>query len=204
MRARPAVHKARDDLRKETPGVRFAEVERETQSVRVRVVVDLDGESKHTIDTGIGYFDYVLGLLAFHGGVDLGVSAEGDLAVDDRHTVEAVGACIGKAIRQALGDPEGTRRVGSESAPVDDALVHVAMDIGGRPVCQYKVQFTAERIGGLTCECIEDFFRAVAFHGGFTIHAIQMAGHNNHHICESLFSALGLALRRAIGKATSK
>ncbi|MCH8274399.1 MAG: imidazoleglycerol-phosphate dehydratase [Armatimonadetes bacterium] len=187
-------------MTKETPGVRYAEVERETGHTRVRVVIDLDGERKSTVDTGIGYFDLMLGRFTAAASFDLGVSAEGDLAVDDRHTVEDVGVCLGQAIRQALGDSEGIRGHGSEAVPMDDALCLVAVDVGGRPYLSYQVEFDCERLGGLTTECIEEFLRALVNEAGITLHVVKLAGHNNHHVCEALFMGLGRALRSAVVK----
>jgi imidazoleglycerol-phosphate dehydratase len=190
-------------LSKETPGVRYAEQERETEETRVRVVVDLDGARRATVDTGIGFFDHMLTQFAFHGGFDLGVSAEGDLHVDDHHTVEDVGICLGGAIRQALGDAEGINRFGSEHAPTDDALVRVVADVSGRPFLEYGLEFDVERIGGLSTENIAEFFRAVVNHSGITLHVHKLAGTNNHHVCEAAFKAFGRALRKAVTRVDS-
>lgn len=191
-------------MSKETPGVRYSEQERETEATRIRVVLDLDGAKRATVDTGIGYFDHMLAELAFHGCFDIGVSAEGDLHVDDHHTVEDVGICLGGAIRQAIGDAAGINRFGTEYVPTDDALVRVVIDISGRPYLNFDVKFTAERIGGMSAESVEQFFRGVVNHGGMGIHIQSLAGKNSHHICESIFKAFGRALRKAVAKVDSR
>lgn len=191
-------------MSKETPGVRYAEQERETEYTRVRVVLDLDGERQATVDTGVGFFDHMLSLFAFHGHFDLGVTCEGDLHVDEHHSVEDVGICLGRAIRQALGDGIGLNRFGSEHVPMDDALAHVSVDISGRPHLSYDVQFTCERLGGMGSETVEQFFRGVVNHAGITMHIRRLAGDNNHHICEAVFKAFGRALKKAVVKVDKK
>lgn len=187
-------------MSQETPGVRYAEIERETEWARVRVVLDLDGGQKATVDTGIGYFDQLLSLLAAAGRIDLGVSAEGDLGVDDRHSVEEVGFCLGRAVRHALGDGTGYIGRGSELAAHEDALVLVALDLSTRPFLSYDLGLTCDRIGGLTAECIESFFRSFVLQCGLTLHVRRFEGTNNHHLCEAAFKGVGLALMRATTK----
>ncbi|MFN8140022.1 MAG: imidazoleglycerol-phosphate dehydratase [Fimbriimonadales bacterium] len=179
-------------------GVRYAEIEHENSHGRVRVVLDIDGEQKSTADTGIGYFDHVLGLLAYCGRFDLGVSAEGDLLVDDRHTVENVGVCFGRAWQNALAGTEQITRFGSEIVPLDDVLVLVSIDISGRPFLAFDVNFNKERIGGLSTDSIELFLRSFTQHAGLTLHVKLLAGKNNHLICEAVFKGLGIALRKAV------
>jgi len=185
---------------KETPGVRYAEMERETYDNRVRVVLDLDGERRATISTRVGYFDHMLTLFAYHGGFDLGISVEGELGVDDHHTLVDVGTCLGGAVRQAIGDGQGINRYGTEHAPMAEALARVVIDLSGRPFVNFDVSFTNERIGEMSSESVEQFFKAAADHAGMTIHVHQLAGHNNHHVCEAIFKAFGRSLRRAIAK----
>jgi imidazoleglycerol-phosphate dehydratase len=187
-------------MKKRASGVRYAEEERETSEVRVRVVLDLDGECKPSISTGIGFFDHMLELMVFHGGFDCGISAEGDLHVDDHHTVEDVGICFGKAVRSALGAFESISRYGSEVVPMDDALVLVAMDVSGRPYLSFQVEFTHEKIGDLSTDSVEEFFRAFCNHAGATVHIQALAGRNNHHLCEATFKAFGRALRKAVAR----
>lgn len=179
-------------------GVRYAEVEHENQHGRVRLVLDIDGERTSTIDTGIAYFDHVLGMLGFCGRFDIGISAEGDLLVDDRHMVENIGACFGRALMNALSGGEGIARFGTEHVPLDDVLAMVSVDISGRPYCVFDVNFDKERIGGLSTDSIELFFRSLAQHGGLTLHVKLLSGRNNHLVCEAIFKGLGLALRKAV------
>lgn len=161
----------------------------------------MDGERKSSVDTGIGYFDHVIKLLAFHGGFDVGINAEGDLVVDDRHTVEAVGRCFGEALAHALGDGRTISRFGSATVPFDDALVLVALDLSGRSYLSYDMQFTTDRLGGLSIDSIELFLRALTQEAGMTLHVKQLAGTNNHLVCEAMFKALGNAIRTAIAPA---
>lgn len=187
-------------MSKETPGVRYAEIERESETARVRVVLDLDGGRKATVDTGIGYFDQLLGMLAAAGRIDLGVSAEGDLAVDDRHTVEEVGYCFGRAVRHALGDGLGISGRSSHMSTQEDALVLIALDLSTRPYLSYDLGLTYERVGGLTAECIESFMRSLTLQAGMSLHVKRLDGHNNHNLCEATFKGLGRALYIAANK----
>ncbi len=191
-------------MSKDAPGVRYAEVERETRGTTVRVVLDLDGEKQATAETGVNYFDHLLGIFAFHGCLDLGVSIDGGLHVDEHHTIEDVGICLGQAIHQALGDGEGIDRFGTEYAPLDEALARVSIDISGRPYLAYDANFTAGSIGDLSTEAVEEFFRAVANHAAVTIHVQMISGKNNHHIAESIFMSFGRALRRAVHRIESR
>lgn len=189
---------------KDAPGVRYAEVERESGETTVRVVLDLDGERQATVQTGIGYFDHMLELLAYHGRLDLGVSADGDLNVDDHHTIEDVGICLGQAIRQAIGEGDGIDRYGASHAPVDEALARVVVDISGRPHVVFDVNFTVERIGEMSSESVEEFFRSLASHASITIHVHQLSGKNNHHLCEAVFKGFGRALREGVHRSEVK
>lgn len=177
-------------------GVRYAEVDRETSETCVRVVLDLDGGTRRDVSTGIGFFDHMLTQLAFHGQIDFGVNSEGDLHIDDHHTVEDVGICLGKAIQQALQE-DAILRFSSIHTPMDEALVLVAMDISGRGKFFTDIKFRREKIGDLSMECIREFFEAVATNAGITLHMRLVAGDNEHHICEAMFKGFGLALHQA-------
>ncbi|MDQ2985740.1 MAG: imidazoleglycerol-phosphate dehydratase [Armatimonadota bacterium] len=191
-------------MSKDAPGVRYAEIERESGGTTVRVVLDLDGERQATVQTGVGFFDHLLGVFAYQGCFDLGVSTDGGLHVDDHMTLEDVGVCIGQAIRQALGEGDGIDVYGTEHAPVDEALARVVVDVSARPCLVFDVQFTVERIGEMSTEAVEEFFRAVANHAQITIHVHQLAGKSNHHITEAIFKAFGRALRKAVHKLDGK
>ena len=189
-------------MSKTAPGVRYAEVERETKEPRVQVVIDLDGGTRRDILTGIGFFDHMLAQLAFHGQFDVGISAEGDLEIDDHHTVEDVGIVLGQAIRQALDVDSSIVRYGSNMTPMDEALVLVALDISGRGLLCYEVEFKRDAfIGELSTECIREFLRAFSTHSGITLHVKKLSGENDHHICEAMFKGLGRALLDATRKA---
>jgi imidazoleglycerol-phosphate dehydratase len=184
-------------VRQNAPGVRYAEVFRETKETRVQVVLDLDGGRRQDIATGIPFFDHMLELMAFHGQIDLGISAVGDLEIDDHHTIEDVGIVLGQALVQALNDDSPVERYGSCHAPMDEALVLAAVDISGRGVLAYDLAFTRESLGGVSTENVHEFFRAFAVNAKITLHLRQLAGENNHHICEAAFKGVGRALRMA-------
>ncbi len=184
-------------MSKGTPGVRYAEVERETTETRVQVVLDLDGGTKQDILTGIPFFDHMLASLAFHGRFDLGVKGEGDLEVDDHHLVEDVGIVVGKAIREALRESEPVTRFGSSLTPMDEALAMVALDLSGRGHLSFDASFKRDRLGDLSTECIREFFKALAYNAGLTTHIRVLQGENDHHVCEAIFKGFGRALFEA-------
>ena len=187
-------------MSKGTPGVRFAELYRETTETRVQVVLDLDGGTRRDITTGIGFFDHMLQQLAFHGRLDVGLSAEGDLHIDDHHTVEDCGIVLGKAISQALEQGDPIARYASNHTPMDEALVLIAVDISGRGVLGFDVDWTREKLGDLSTECVKEFFRALSMHAKMTVHIRKIAGDNDHHVCEAIFKGFGRALRDATTK----
>ncbi|HEY4254570.1 MAG TPA: imidazoleglycerol-phosphate dehydratase HisB [Roseomonas sp.] len=180
----------------ETP--RRAEIARETSETRIRVAIDLDGSGACTTATGIGFLDHMLTALARHGLLDLTVEAQGDLHIDFHHTTEDVGIVLGQAVKAALGDKRGIRRYGHAVVPMDEALVEAAIDISGRPFLAWNVTFARDKIGEMDTELFEEFFRAFAFNAGITLHVIQKAGSNAHHVAEGAFKALARALRAAV------
>lgn len=184
-------------MSKTAQGVRYAELDRETSETHIQVVLDLDGGSRRDILTGIGFFDHMLELFAFHGQVDIGIGAEGDLEVDDHHTVEDTGIVLGKAIREALAASDPVVRYGSCYLPMDEALALVAMDISGRGQLHWDVEFKREKIGDLSTENVREFFRALTSHAGITLHVRKIVGENDHHVCEAIFKGFGLALHQA-------
>ncbi len=143
-------------------------------------------------------FDYLISIFAKEAKIELGVSAEGDLGIDDQHTVRDVGACIGKAIRHAIGEADGIKGNGSCVIPVEEALMLTAIVFAGNSVLKTNIQFSNERLGGLSTECIEEFFRNVVVHSGMTVHIKQLDGTNNHHIAEAAFKSFGVALNSAL------
>lgn len=185
-------------MSKTSPGIRYAEFERETKETRVQVVLDLDGGTRSNISTGIGFFDHMLDLFAFHGGLNLGVQCEGDRHIDDHHSIEDVGIVLGKAIGHVLNDPTlKIRRYASNVTPMDEALILCAIDVSGRGFLSFNVPFTRERIGEMSTECVQEFFKSVAYHSGVTMHFVKQSGSNDHHVCEACFKAFGRALAEA-------
>lgn len=177
---------------------RISQKERETKETDIKVEVNLDGEGKCNIDTGIGFFDHMLNLMAVHGGMDLKIKAKGDLYVDCHHTVEDVGITLGSCLKEALGDKVGIKRYGTAYTPMDESLAFVSLDISGRAYLVFDAEFTVDRVGGLDTEMVEEFFRALAFNAGITLHIKIMYGKNNHHKIEGIFKAFGRALKEAM------
>lgn len=176
---------------------RRGEIERTTRETSVRARVELNGRGSARVDTGIGFLDHMLELLAGHALIDLEIEAEGDLHVDEHHTVEDVGIVLGRALAEALGDRRGIRRYGFVM-PMDEALARVAIDLGGRSYLAFEGSFDRERVGELPTELVEDFLRAVSDQLGATLHVTLLAGRNDHHRIEAIFKGLGRALRAAI------
>lgn len=177
--------------------MRKAEVKRQSLESNVRVLINLDGTGKAKIKTGIGFFDHMLSLLAFHAKLDLEVEASGDLYVDDHHTVEDIGIVFGQALKEALGDRKGIARYGSFLLPMDEVLARAVLDISGRSTLVFRVKFTNERIGELATEMIKEFFLAVVNQAGLTLHLEVFYGENNHHIAEAIYKAFGRTLQQA-------
>lgn len=177
---------------------RQAKVERATRETRVRVFVDLDGAGGGDARSGVPFLDHMLDQIARHGLVDLTVEAEGDLEVDDHHTVEDVGIVLGQALAQAWGGKTGIARYGHAYVPLDEALSRAVIDLSGRPGLVFQAAFTAERIGAFDVQLVEEFFRGLTAHAGMTLHLDALRGSNAHHIAETLFKAFGRALRMAV------
>ena len=173
---------------------REAEVERTTKETAVHVSLAVDGSGRASAETGIPFFDHMLEQLGTHAEFDLEVKAKGDLGVDAHHTVEDVGIALGDALKQALGDKAGIRRYGMGAAPMDEALVEVALDISGRPFVVHEVEAPAETIGSYDTGLTEDFVRAFATAAGITVHVRLRSGRAPHHVVESEFKALARAL----------
>jgi imidazoleglycerol-phosphate dehydratase len=177
---------------------RTAEITRETAETKIELSLDLDGAGAARIETGVGFLDHMLTLLARHGAIDLEVKAEGDLHVDAHHTVEDVGICLGRAIREALGDKAGIRRYGCFTLPMDETLVTSAVDLGGRAFCVWKAEVPREALGDFHSSLGEEFWRAVAGNALMNLHVLLHYGRNTHHILEAIFKANARALRHAV------
>jgi imidazoleglycerol-phosphate dehydratase len=182
------------DVRERTD--RRATITRTTRETDVAVTVDLDGSGSADIETGVGFYDHLLGSLAHHGLLDLTVRARGDLHVDDHHTVEDVALVLGAAIAEALGDRAGIERFGDATVPMDEAVATAVLDVGGRPYAVIDLPFRGERAGDLTLQLVEHALEAFARTAGATIH-VRGTGRNDHHLAEAAFKALGRALRAA-------
>ena len=178
--------------------MRTAEYTRKTKETDIRLAVNLGGSGKTELQTGVGFFDHMLDALARFAQFDLALTCVGDLHIDAHHTVEDVGICLGKAIREALGDRAGIRRVGSAYLPMDEALAFAAIDVSGRPYLKWSADFTAPMCGTMDTALAEEFFRAVTVNAGLTVHMKLLEGRNDHHKMEALFKAFGLALRDAV------
>lgn len=177
---------------------RRAEITRETAETAIRVALDLDGTGRAEIATGIGFLDHMLTALARHSLIDMAIAARGDLHIDFHHTAEDVGIVIGQALRRALGEKRGIRRYGQSLLPMDEALAECAIDISGRPFLAWSVPFARDKVGEMDTELFEEFFRALAFNAGITMHMTLKAGTNAHHVAEACFKAAARALRQAV------
>ena len=177
---------------------RQAFITRETRETTISLNVELDQSNSSEIQTGIGFLDHMLSLLAFHAGIRLELRCSGDLQVDAHHTTEDLGLSLGAALRTALGNAKGIRRYGQSLLPMDEALVLVALDISGRTGCYCNLQIPSPRLGDFDTELVEEFFQALCRGGQFTLHLQQLAGRNSHHLCEACFKGFGRALREAV------
>ena len=178
--------------------MRSAKVTRATKETDVAVVVNLDGTGASAIETGIGFFDHMLDLLARHSRIDITVKAKGDLHIDHHHTTEDVGIALGQAVKQALGDMKGITRYADVHVPMDEALTRVAIDVSGRPFLVFEAEFVRDKVGTFDTELVQEWFQAFAMNSGVTLHVTTLYGTNDHHIAESCFKGLARALRAAV------
>jgi imidazoleglycerol-phosphate dehydratase len=178
--------------------MRIATISRNTAETRIAVTVNLDGSGVYDVATGVGFFDHMLEQLSRHSLIDLHVRTQGDLHIDQHHTVEDTGIAIGEAVAQALGDKRGIRRYGDALSPMDECLTRVALDISGRPWLVWKTEFSQKRLGEMDTELFQHWFHSFAQAAGITLHVETLHGHNNHHIAESAFKGLARALRTAV------
>ena len=179
--------------------MRSGNVIRETKETKIDLTIDLDGSGRADVESGIGFFNHMLTLLAAHGRFDLVLNCDGDLEVDGHHSVEDIGIALGQAVHKALGDKKGITRYGTFFLPMDETLVMVSLDISGRPFLVYDAGGAmAPMIGQYDTELTEEFLRAFAFNAGITLHVKVMYGTNSHHKVEAIFKALGRALHAAV------
>lgn len=177
---------------------RRATVSRKTKETSVTVTVDLDGSGRCDVQTGIPFLDHMLNQLSSHGLLDLEIRADGDYWIDDHHTNEDVGITLGMAIAKALGDKKGIRRFGHFAAPLDESLVEIVLDFSGRPHVEYGLDIPTEKVGKYDTQLVREFYMALAGNAQMTLHVIQRAGLNSHHIIEASFKAFARALRMAV------
>ena len=177
---------------------RKAEVRRKTKETEIVLKLNLDGSGKHSITTGIPFFDHMLTLLAYHSRMDLFLKARGDIGVDAHHTVEDVGICLGDGIRKALGEGKGIQRYGMAMIPMDETLVSIALDFSMRPFLVFQMKLRRSKIGTFDPELVEEFFKALCNHAKITLHINLLYGRNNHHMVEAVFKGFGRALREAV------
>ena len=178
-------------------GGRQARVERKTKETEIAIQLGLDGTGASKVKTPIPFFSHMLEAWSKHGLMDLAVDAQGDVDVDQHHTVEDVGIVLGQALRQALGDKKGIVRFGTGTIPMDETLVSAAVDLSGRPFLVFSVPVTRARVSNFDLDLLQEFFRAFAFNAEITLHVTMHYGHNLHHITESVFKAVGRALAQA-------
>ena len=178
--------------------MRISTINRQTSETNIALTLNLDGSGTSSIDTGCGFFDHMLTLFARHGGFDLTLTCKGDTYVDDHHTVEDVGICLGKALTEALGDKRGIKRYGDRILPMDETLILSAVDISGRGGCFMDMSIPTEKVGTFDTQLCEEFFIALAQNGGLTLHVRQLAGRNSHHIIEGTFKSVARSLSEAV------
>lgn len=183
--------------------MRKSELRRKTTETEVMLEIDLDGKGEVEVSTGIAFFDHMLTLLSHHASFDLKLEARGDLEVDQHHTVEDVGLCIGRAVVQAMGDKKGITRYGWALLPMDEALCLVSLDLSGRPHLTYEVDLPVRLISDFDPTCVREFLQALANEGGLTLHVRKLSGENPHHILEAVFKGLGRSFRAAVRLAGS-
>lgn len=177
---------------------RTANIDRQTAETQIKLTLNLDGTGQSKIQTGVGFFDHMLTLLARHGLLDLEIDCNGDLEVDQHHTVEDVGICLGQAIAEALGDKKGITRYGGKTLPMEETLITSAVDLSGRAWFVYKVDFPTEKIGEFDSQLVEDFWQAVSANAKMNLHLVLHHGRNSHHISEGIFKTTARALREAV------
>ena len=177
---------------------RTAVIDRATKETEIQLELDLDGSGSSSIQTGVGFLDHMLELFARHGIFDLKVTAKGDLQVDQHHTVEDVGICLGQAVRTSLGDKSGIRRYGHFTLPMEETLVSTAIDLSGRYAMVFQADFPNQKIGEFDTELVEDFWQAMAANALCNLHVILHHGRNSHHISEAIFKSAARSLRMAV------
>ena len=178
--------------------MRTATIERNTLETQIKITIDLDGTGKTDFNTGVPFFEHMLDQIARHGMIDIAVHANGDIHIDDHHTVEDVGIAFGQALAKAVGDKRGINRYGHAYVPLDEALTRVVLDLSGRPGLEFHCDFTRELIGKFETQLVLEFFQGFVNHANASLHIDNLRGYNAHHQAETIFKAFGRALRMAL------
>ena len=178
--------------------MRTAQITRTTKETDIRLTLNLDGTGKSEIHSGVGFLDHMLTLFAKHGRFDLELTCNGDTEVDDHHSVEDIGICLGRAVKEALGDKRGICRYGDTTLPMDEALILTAVDVSGRSFLCFDLPIPTEKVGAFDTELVEEFFTAFCANAGVTLHIKELAGKNSHHIIEGCFKSFARSLRKAV------
>ena len=178
--------------------MRKSEIIRKTAETDISLSLCLDGTGKSNVNTGVGFLDHMLTLFAKHGRFDLDVVCKGDIEVDDHHSVEDIGICLGMAFAEALGDSRGIARYGDTTLPMDEALILAAVDLGGRSHLEYGLEIPTEKVGTFDTELVEEFFIAFVRNAKMNLHILQFRGRNSHHIIEGTFKAVARAMAKAV------
>lgn len=179
---------------------RCATVSRDTLETQISVSINLDGKGQSSFKTGIPFLEHMLEQISRHGLIDIDITANGDIHIDDHHTVEDIGITLGQAFKQALGDKKGVMRYGHAYVPLDEALSRVVIDFSGRPGIEYRVEYPRDRVGNFDVDLIHEFFQGFVNHAPATLHIDNLQGKNAHHIAETVFKAFGRAVRVAVSR----
>lgn len=178
--------------------MRIADINRETAETYIKLHIDLDGTGDSSVNTGVGFLDHMMTLFSRHGRFDLTLECDGDTYVDDHHSVEDIGICLGKAFKQALGEMRGINRYGHIILPMDETLILCAVDISGRACLCFNADFPSNKIGTFDTELVEEFFAAFVRSSGMTLHISKLSGKNSHHIAEGIFKAFARTMKTAV------
>lgn len=177
---------------------RLSQISRKTNETNINLKINLDGNGTSVVKTEVGFLNHMISLLAFHSNIDIELDSKGDIEVCDHHLIEDMGIALGRSINEALGDKKGIKRYGTFFLPMDESLVMVSLDISGRSYLHFEAGFKRESIGNFSTEMVKEFFRAVAFNAGITLHIKVLYGENDHHKIEGIFKCVGRALKEAI------
>lgn len=177
---------------------RLSQISRKTNETNINLKINLDGNGTSVVKTEVGFLNHMISLLAFHSNIDIELDSKGDIEVCDHHLIEDIGIALGRSINEALGDNKGIKRYGTFFLPMDESLVMVSLDISGRSYLHFEAGFKRESIGNFSTEMVKEFFRAVAFNAGITLHIKVLYGENDHHKIEGIFKCVGRALKEAI------